>query len=843
MRHAERDLAKLEAAVETSPQDPEAHAALAYAYERAERYEDALDAYRHGVAAVPHHAGLLLGLAAVAQRLGLDDEVEAAISKALDADPSNPQVFRAIAFTSLRPEQLPDRVVGVVRYIQLEPEAEDGMELLGDVLTSLDGLSHRPPDSPKLLAELLMVMPYLREVAPSEDLTPMECRLRVTRAKLEGSAGLTPLSDDPVRSALERHAALPHLEAAIEELAEISELSGLDSNLDRMFAQLQRRREEYLAALERIGLNSSTLALFEQLETAGRYLNDRPEVSLQEYQNVLAKIRAKGDDHAAPLAGPAAAAYNGLAQALAATAPLDPAERLTHLELALEAAGEAAAREPGMKQRFRTAITAELGELRARLAAPPPPPPPAPVPAPLPEPVVVVPEPVAPLAPPPPALEEVHPPDPAPVDEPAPVPVPEPAEVVVAPPPPPPPPPPRAVAPPPVEPVAALRLGEEEVETALTEAWQLVEAGDADGAAPLFTAAFEQSRERRHKARAKAGLGQVALLKRERSAAMQATEDALNLDPGCGEAHLVRAWLAEGKEDWDRALAAYQFAEASLPHDPRVYRGIGLTLCQRGDFAEALEPLTQALAAYPTDALLCTCLGQSFAGNRQFEQALVCYEEALGLNPTLELATEIRRLEESTRQALERTHHAKAAAPPPPPAVEPAGGEGEHPFDLEPDPSAPDAESGRPVVMEMRERVLRKGFAHDAFDPQTQLRCPVCRFTNPLANERCQRCGNSLHPLEGGDSQSGGGRPCFIATAACGAQAPEVELLRRYRDRILLADPLGRAFVALYERVSPPLAAWIAPRPFWCAQVRRVLIRPLARRVAAPRLQGTATDE
>jgi hypothetical protein len=74
-----------------------------------------------------------------------------------------------------------------------------------------------------------------------------------------------------------------------------------------------------------------------------------------------------------------------------------------------------------------------------------------------------------------------------------------------------------------------------------------------------------------------------------------------------------------------------------------------------------------------------------------------------------------------------------------------------------------------------------------------------------------------------GGTEKGG--YCFIATAAYGSpMAGRLDLLRTFRDQVLLTTAPGRAFVGEYYRWGRFAAVWIAKRPVLRAAVRVALV-------------------
>jgi hypothetical protein len=69
---------------------------------------------------------------------------------------------------------------------------------------------------------------------------------------------------------------------------------------------------------------------------------------------------------------------------------------------------------------------------------------------------------------------------------------------------------------------------------------------------------------------------------------------------------------------------------------------------------------------------------------------------------------------------------------------------------------------------------------------------------------------------------------CFIATAAYGTPtAGQIDVLREFRDVVLMRSAAGSVLVAAYYHLSPPVAEAIASNGFYRAVVRELVIDPV----------------
>jgi hypothetical protein len=99
--------------------------------------------------------------------------------------------------------------------------------------------------------------------------------------------------------------------------------------------------------------------------------------------------------------------------------------------------------------------------------------------------------------------------------------------------------------------------------------------------------------------------------------------------------------------------------------------------------------------------------------------------------------------------------------------------------------------------------------------PTCQYACNATSWQDPCCKD----------PICAGDPLCEGGPGCFIATASFGTgMTGKIDVLRHFRDRVLLTGETGTFLVNAYYRTSPPVAEFIRERPVLRALVRALLL-------------------
>jgi prepilin-type N-terminal cleavage/methylation domain-containing protein len=101
-------------------------------------------------------------------------------------------------------------------------------------------------------------------------------------------------------------------------------------------------------------------------------------------------------------------------------------------------------------------------------------------------------------------------------------------------------------------------------------------------------------------------------------------------------------------------------------------------------------------------------------------------------------------------------------------------------------------------------------------------------FSTTVSPRNNNNAGGASVPTASNPPPEYSGRQCFVTTAAWGdPDHPVVEVLRQFRDRVLLQSAVGMAVIRYYYEVGPSLAAAIEDKPFACLIVR-LLVLPAA---------------
>ena len=104
-----------------------------------------------------------------------------------------------------------------------------------------------------------------------------------------------------------------------------------------------------------------------------------------------------------------------------------------------------------------------------------------------------------------------------------------------------------------------------------------------------------------------------------------------------------------------------------------------------------------------------------------------------------------------------------------------------------------------------------------------RVTCPHCdkKMVPRIITDRGS-LSKSVCPFCGGTYKDFGW--CFVASAVYGSvDAPQVVVLRRFRDNTLRRSWPGRTFIKVYYRMSPPVANALSRRPYLRQQVRSIL--------------------
>lgn len=128
---AEVEIARFEESVQSDPTSPDAHRSLAFAYQQAERWDDALEEYDKTLALLPKDPASLYNKGIVYLKLGVNDKAEEVLWDVLEAEPTHVLAAKALGEYYASKGQYRSLIKAVRPVVEVKPEMADLQYLMG----------------------------------------------------------------------------------------------------------------------------------------------------------------------------------------------------------------------------------------------------------------------------------------------------------------------------------------------------------------------------------------------------------------------------------------------------------------------------------------------------------------------------------------------------------------------------------------------------------------------------------------------------------------------------------------------------------------------------------------
>jgi Tfp pilus assembly protein PilF len=107
-------------------------------------------------------------------------------------------------------------------------------------------------------------------------------------------------------------------------------------------------------------------------------------------------------------------------------------------------------------------------------------------------------------------------------------------------------------------------------------------------------------------------------------------QQALKIDPKCGDAYLGLARTYQDLGDTTRCVATYDTALKIFPKDPTFYFELGMFQAKQKDWASALANLKTAVSLDPENRNYLNTYGYTLARAGRFEESFACFKPTVG---------------------------------------------------------------------------------------------------------------------------------------------------------------------------------------------------------------------